>query len=91
MNQDKVKITTLYFFNDSETCLFCLLISLLGGGYFAGDIKLWSVDFEFLQYLSDLDLVSVDTCGVDMFIADFERILEALKAVVAFEFVCAIA
>ena len=91
MNQYQVKIPALQFFNYRKACLLRLLTSLLSGCNFAGDIKLRPIDLELFQYLSDLDLVSVDTGGVDMFVADFERIFQPLEAVVAFEFISAVA
>lgn len=72
MDKKKIKIFTIQFLYDSETCGFGLLIALLCRCYFTGNVELVSVDVEFFEYLRDFQLVFVNTGCVNMPISQFQ-------------------
>ena len=90
MNQDKVKVLTLKPLNDGKASLFRLLISLLGGSNFTGDVKLFSIDFEFFYDFGNLELIFVDAGSVDMPVSHFKSMFQALKTFITFELISAI-
>lgn len=63
---------------------------MLSWGDFTGDVKFFTVDVELFEYLGNFELVFVYAGGVDVFITNLKSILKALKAFIAFQFVCAI-